>query len=124
MQTRQNEKSSSNLQKAIEKALNDAENLSQTWVSANYTDKQKLQYLVFPEGILYDKENDTVRTPRINSLFLCIPLLARDVDENQKGNQVNDCLFGSNVGTTRFELATPCTPCKCATGLRYVPNKN
>src|SRR5438309_9701614 len=21
------------------------------------------------------------------------------------------------VGTTRFELATPCTPCKCATGL-------
>jgi hypothetical protein len=26
------------------------------------------------------------------------------------------------VGTTRFELATPCTPCKCATGLRYVPN--
>ncbi len=29
------------------------------------------------------------------------------------------CLF---VGTTRFELATPCTPCKCATGLRYVPN--
>ena len=29
-----------------------------------------------------------------------------------------DC---SKVGTTRFELATPCTPCKCATGLRYVP---
>src|ERR1700722_18349523 len=26
-----------------------------------------------------------------------------------------------SVGTTRFELATPCTPCKCATGLRYVP---
>ena len=28
------------------------------------------------------------------------------------------------VGTTRFELATPCTPCKCATGLRYVPKPN
>ena len=27
------------------------------------------------------------------------------------------------VGTTRFELATPCTPCKCATGLRYVPKR-
>ena len=26
------------------------------------------------------------------------------------------------VGTARFELATPCTPCKCATRLRYVPN--
>ena len=28
------------------------------------------------------------------------------------------------VGTTRFELATPCTPCKCATGLRYVPKNS
>ena len=26
------------------------------------------------------------------------------------------------VGTARFELATPCTPCKCATRLRYVPH--
>ena len=25
------------------------------------------------------------------------------------------------VGTARFELATPCTPSKCATRLRYVP---
>jgi len=28
----------------------------------------------------------------------------------------------AKVGMTRFELATPCTPCKCATGLRYIPN--
>lgn len=27
------------------------------------------------------------------------------------------------VGTARFELATPCPPCKCATGLRYVPTE-
>ena len=26
------------------------------------------------------------------------------------------------VGWTRFELATPCTPYKCATGLRHHPN--
>ena len=25
------------------------------------------------------------------------------------------------VGMARFELTTPCTPCKCATGLRYIP---
>ena len=25
------------------------------------------------------------------------------------------------VGAARFELATPCTPCRCATGLRYAP---
>ena len=29
----------------------------------------------------------------------------------------------SLVGTAGFELATPCTPCKCATRLRYAPKK-
>ena len=39
--------------------------------------------------------------------------------ELQENLQLTYCF----VGTTRFELATPCTPCKCATGLRYVPNR-
>ena len=29
----------------------------------------------------------------------------------------------SLVGTAGFELATPCTPCKCATRLRYAPTE-
>jgi hypothetical protein len=32
-----------------------------------------------------------------------------------------DCFFLSLVGMAGFELATPCTPCKCATRLRYTP---
>jgi hypothetical protein len=28
------------------------------------------------------------------------------------------------VGVAGFELATPCTPCKCATRLRYTPKTN
>ena len=27
------------------------------------------------------------------------------------------------VGAAGFELATPCTPCKCATRLRYTPTR-
>ena len=27
------------------------------------------------------------------------------------------------VGTPRFELGTPCTPCKCATRLRHAPTR-
>ncbi len=27
------------------------------------------------------------------------------------------------VGVAGFELATPCTPCKCATRLRYTPTE-
>ena len=34
---------------------------------------------------------------------------------------VTSNLFPKLVGTARFELATPCTPSKCATRLRHVP---
>jgi site-specific DNA recombinase len=48
-------KTSSNLQNAIEKGLDLAEDISQLWVSADFYQKQQLQYLVFPEGMLYNK---------------------------------------------------------------------
>ena len=47
---------SSNLEKAVEKGLNISENISQLWISADYYEKQKLQYMLFPEGLLYDKK--------------------------------------------------------------------
>ena len=112
---------SSNLEKAVEKGLDIVQNISEVWCSSDYAMKQVLQYLVFPEGILYNKKNDTVRTNKINILFSEIPYLAMVLDENKKDNLLQDCLFGRNVGMTRFELATPRPPDVCATGLRYIP---
>ena len=38
----------------------------------------------------------------------------------------NQSFFDHNslkvVGDAGFEPATPCTPCRCATGLRHIPN--
>lgn len=76
---------------AVKKMLAIAENISQTWVLADYDEKQKLQYLIFPEGILYNKEKDRVRTKRVNSLFAEISLLTRDVEEKKKGNSKKNC---------------------------------
>ena len=42
--------------------------------------------------------------------------------KRQKAQQI--ALLGQRqtmVGVAGFELATPCTPCKCATRLRYTP---
>ena len=97
---------SSNLEKAVEKGLNIAENISQLWISSDYYEKQQLQYLVFPEGMLYDKKNDTVRTNRINTLFREIAIQSKVLDENKNDNPFLDCHFVSNVGMARFELAT------------------
>jgi len=66
------------------KGLEIASNLSQLWVSSDYNNKQALQYLLFPDGLLYSKQNDTVRTPKVNALFQAIPLLARIPRENKK----------------------------------------
>jgi len=44
----------SNLNLIVKKGLEIAENLSQLWVSRDFTNKQRLQYLVFPMGILYN----------------------------------------------------------------------
>lgn len=84
--------------KAVEKGLNLVQNLSEVWGSSDYAMKQALQYLIFPEGILYNKEKDTVRTNKINLLFASISGLARVLTENKKDNLLQDCLFGSNVG--------------------------
>ncbi len=48
--------------------------------------------------------------------------MSRDkVVGKKKACQLLDRLFLLLVGVAGFELATPCTPCKCATRLRYTP---
>ena len=87
-----------NLKKEFKKGLKIAENLHQSWVSADYLSKQKLQYLVFPDGMMYDKVNNRVLTSRINTIFHEISIQTRVLAEKQKDNLLQDCLFGSNVG--------------------------
>jgi DNA invertase Pin-like site-specific DNA recombinase len=88
---------SSNLEKAVEKCLTIACNISTAWLSATFEQKQRLQYLVFPEGINYNKEIGVVRTEKINSLFCSIPILQRVIEENKKGNLSEDYLKISKV---------------------------
>ena len=77
--------SSSNLEIAVKKGIAISKKASQLWVSIDYSDKQRLQYLIYPDGILYNKENNTVRTPRVNSLFTAISYLSYISAENKNG---------------------------------------
>lgn len=68
---------SSNLKKAVEKAINFALNLPSLWQSGSIEEKRKLQYMLFPEGIEYDFKNHQFRTFRVNSIFnviSCLPV--------------------------------------------------
>lgn len=75
----------SNLDLIINKAVDISENLSKIWHSGDYLTKQRVQYLVFPDGIRYDKKNDHVLTPKVNAVFSCIPLLTDNTKATKKG---------------------------------------
>ncbi len=53
-------------------AVNYSTKLAPVWSSANYTDKQRLQFLLFLEGIFYNRVEDRCRTTGVNDAFAYI----------------------------------------------------
>ena len=98
--------SSSNLQKAIDKALMMSSSLHETWTSGDLEQKRLLQNLVFPSGIGYDKQNDRVQTKRVNSIFSAIPLLTKDLDKIKSGEPVDFNQFSARVTSLGFKPKT------------------
>ena len=76
----------SNLEKALEIALNKAPELSSMWAKGNLAEKRKLQKMVFPDGIEYDHKNDEYRTFRVNSFFSYIPVVSKELGHKKTGN--------------------------------------
>ncbi|MDE3236954.1 MAG: recombinase family protein [Bacteroidota bacterium] len=97
---------SSNLEKAIKKGLEILQDPLQLWLSSSYDDKQRLQYLLFPEGLWYNKEKREVRTPRVNSVVFLITGVARVTTENKKGHLTISDLHSHLVVPTRIELVS------------------
>jgi site-specific DNA recombinase len=65
-----------NLENTIAKAVQLSAKLNVAWHSADYIGKQKLQYLVFPDGIIYNRQKDETRTLRENEIFRTMASLA------------------------------------------------
>ena len=100
--------SSSNIEKVVKNCLAISQNLSQAWISADYEKKQHLQEMVFPEGIMYNKQNGVVRTSKVNLIFNEIPLLVSLCAEKEKGDSVKNRLKSNYVPRTGIEPALPC----------------
>ena len=98
--------SSSNLQIAINTALKMSSKLSEVWVSGDLQQKKKIQNLVFPSGIGYDKQKGRVQTKRVNSIFSSIPLLSKDIDKLKNGEPINFNQFSARVTSAGFKPAT------------------
>ncbi len=80
------ENGASNPEKAIELAIHLASKLNTVWDCSDYLQKQKLQTLIFPDGMTYNRKTDQCRTLRVNEAFLSIAELARVLDKMKTDN--------------------------------------
>ena len=95
--------SRSNLEYFINRSVEISTELPSLWASSDYSNKQKLQNLIFPEGIYYNKKKDESRTTKVNSVFLQIARLKRVSGENEKGLQAEKPLKSLWVVPTGIE---------------------
>ncbi|MBP6089718.1 MAG: recombinase family protein [Crocinitomicaceae bacterium] len=85
----------SNLEKAVDKCMRIALDLPSMWRNSTYIRKQRIQNLLFPEGINYSRKNDDYRTLKINLLFSVIPYLT-GLAEGKKNGDFN---FSTEIPT-------------------------
>ena len=71
----------------IDKAMNVCENLSNYWVCGTSENKQRIQKMLFPEGLYIVPEKRTYLTQNMNQVFQLIPLFT-GVSEGCKTKKV------------------------------------
>ena len=98
--------SHSNLEKYIKRTIELSTELPTLWASSNFIDKQRLQKLIFSEGIYYNKEKDTTRTTNINTIFSLISSLHCNVATKKEGLQNDYSLKSLLVARTGIEPVT------------------
>ena len=91
---------------AIDKALSLSESLEKIWVDGNLKQRQKLQNLVFPSGLGYDKSTDRVRTSKVNAIFGSIPILTKEISNIKIGEPIPVNQFSNLVTQKGFEPPT------------------
>ena len=75
----------SNPEKIVEKAISISTELATVWVSSDVKGKQRLQKLLFPQGIAFDLKTNSFRTERVNVIFMLMAQLANNTGSKEKG---------------------------------------
>ena len=88
----------------IDKAMNVCENLSKYWECGTSENKQRIQKMLFPEGLYIVPEKRTYLTQNMNQVFQLIPLF-KGFSEGRKTKKVTiSDDFSLLVAGSRIEL--------------------
>jgi len=79
----------SNPASLIDHSLEIISNLSDFWVSGDYHHKRKLQEVLFPGGIVFDRAVNNYRTLQVNSILSLTCSLSTDLAGNKNGQTKN-----------------------------------
>jgi len=79
-------------------------NITELWTSGELKQKKKIQKLGLPSGIGFDKQNDKVRTNRVDALFLSTPLISKGLDELKNGEPIPMNQFSVSVTWTGLNI--------------------
>lgn len=96
----------SNLEECIEFVVRMSYELAHLWEVGNFETKKKIQKTIFPEGILFDAENNELRTTRINSFFYVIPTISEIINAHKKRGSASESTSSALVAGTGFEPMT------------------
>ncbi len=97
---------SSNLENYIKSCIKLFCNLNKSWELSGYIGKQKLQKLLFPEGIVYNREKDRVRTNSVNPVLQIISYLSTNYNKNKSEQNPNFECLSASVTAKGFEPPT------------------
>ena len=100
-------KDCSNLSDYYISALDFSSKLPTVWDLSPVSVKEKIQEMIFPDGILYNHKNQAFRTEKVNEVFYHISRLTKVLDEKKTEQPIDINELSSQVGETGFEPATP-----------------
>lgn len=75
----------SNLKELIQSTVELSSKLTTVWDLGDVKLKENLQKLIFPDGIVFDRQNEVLRTEKVNSVFCAIASLQSTSGDNEKG---------------------------------------
>lgn len=93
----QAEKEISNLEKFVNEGLDFAANLAVFWEKGGYKDRQRVQKIVFPEGMVFDAQNSKCLTPRVNEAIRLLAQIRADLEQKNTGKAGKNSGFPRSV---------------------------
>ena len=99
-------KLSSNLKKVLNYVSEICSKPLSMWESGSIYTRTQHQNFIFPDGIFYNRENDGVRTSRINSFLSLIPNIVKKLEDKKKGETIKFDNFSFMVTLAGFKPAT------------------